>query len=158
MTRQSGEGIGRIFLSGGGSRIPSMVQALGQRMNVETQLVNPPNVASVVKNATADEVEREIRAQLDRARTMGFEPTHLDSHMGTLFATDAFIERYIKVGIEQKIPVMFFWTGEHSDYHRPTDTPEKINLSGMKRICDYAEKVITHLVTEPKRPEASSYR
>jgi YdjC-like protein len=66
-----------------------------------------PNVASVVKHATADEVEREIRAQLDRARTMGFEPTHLDSHMGTLFATDAFRERYIKVGIEQKIPVMF---------------------------------------------------
>ena len=46
-----------------------------------------PNVASVVKNATPDEVEREIRAQLDRARTMGFEPTHFDSHMGTLFAT-----------------------------------------------------------------------
>ena len=73
-----------------------------------------PDVASVVKNATADEVEREIRAQLDRARTMGFEPTHLDSHMGTLFATDAFIERYIKVGIEQKIPVMF--PGGHNFY------------------------------------------
>ena len=74
-----------------------------------------PNVASVVKHATADEVEREIRAQLDRARTMGFEPTHMDSHMGTLFATDAFIERYVKVGIEQKIPVMF--PGGHNFYH-----------------------------------------
>ncbi len=73
-----------------------------------------PNVASVVKNATADEVEREIRAQLDRARTMGFEPTHMDSHMGTLFATDVFMERYIKVGIEQKIPVMF--PGGHNFY------------------------------------------
>ena len=73
-----------------------------------------PNVASVVKNATADEVEREIRAQLDRARTMGFEPTHFDSHMGTLFASEAFRERYIKVGIEQKIPVMF--PGGHNFY------------------------------------------
>jgi predicted glycoside hydrolase/deacetylase ChbG (UPF0249 family) len=77
-----------------------------------------PNVASVVKNATADEVEREIRAQLDRARTMGFEPTHMDSHMGTLFATDAFRERYIKVGIEQKIPVMF--PGGHNYYSAPS--------------------------------------
>lgn len=82
-------------------------------------LVNPqgalwPNVASVVEHATADEVEREIRAQLDRARTMGFEPTHLDSHMGTLFATEAFRERYIKVGIEQQIPVMF--PGGHNFY------------------------------------------
>jgi type IV pilus assembly protein PilM len=41
MTRQSGEGVGQIYLSGGGSRIPGMVGALGRRMNVETNLVNP---------------------------------------------------------------------------------------------------------------------
>ncbi len=63
-------------------------------------------VEQVAKHATPDEVEREIRAQLDRARTMGFEPTHLDTHMGTLFATPAFLERYIKVGIENHIPIM----------------------------------------------------
>ena len=66
-----------------------------------------PSVAEVVKNATADEVEKEIREQLNRAREMSFEPTHLDSHMGTLFASPQFLERYIKVGIENKIPVMF---------------------------------------------------
>lgn len=65
------------------------------------------NVADVVKNASPDEVETEIRAQLERARSMGFEPTHLDSHMGTLFATPEFLERYLKVGMEEKIPVMF---------------------------------------------------
>ena len=64
-------------------------------------------VVDVVKNASPDEVEKEIRAQLDRARTMGFTPTHLDSHMGTLFATPEFLQRYLKVGMEEKIPVMF---------------------------------------------------
>jgi predicted glycoside hydrolase/deacetylase ChbG (UPF0249 family) len=64
-------------------------------------------VQDVVQHASADEVEWEIRAQLERALAMGFKPTHLDSHMGTLFATPAFIERYIKLGIENKIPVMF---------------------------------------------------
>jgi predicted glycoside hydrolase/deacetylase ChbG (UPF0249 family) len=64
------------------------------------------SVEAVIKNATADEVETEIRAQIDRARTAGFEPTHLDSHMGTLFASPEFLQRYIKVGIENKIPVM----------------------------------------------------
>src|SRR6478672_11230793 len=44
-----------------------------------------PAVEDVVKHASADEVEKEIKAQLDKARSMGFEPTHLDSHMGTLF-------------------------------------------------------------------------
>jgi type IV pilus assembly protein PilM len=41
MTRQSGEGLGRIFLCGGGARIPGMASALAARMNVETSLVNP---------------------------------------------------------------------------------------------------------------------
>jgi len=64
-------------------------------------------VENVVTNATADEVEVEIRAQLERAKTFGFTPTHMDSHMGTLFAKPEFIERYLKVGIENRIPVMF---------------------------------------------------
>ncbi|WP_183558104.1 polysaccharide deacetylase family protein [Mucilaginibacter sp. SP1R1] len=65
------------------------------------------SVEAVYFRATGDEVEKEIRAQLDRALSMGFVPTHMDSHMGTLFAKDAFMERYIKVGIEKQIPIMF---------------------------------------------------
>jgi type IV pilus assembly protein PilM len=41
MTREDGETLGRIFLSGGGARVPGMVEALARRMNVETHLVNP---------------------------------------------------------------------------------------------------------------------
>lgn len=65
------------------------------------------SVSEVVRNASPDEIEIEIRAQIERAKTMGFEPTHLDSHMGTLFASQEFLERYLKIGIEYKIPVMF---------------------------------------------------
>lgn len=65
------------------------------------------SVEQVVANASPDEVEKEIRAQLKRALDMGLQPTHMDSHMGTLFASPAFLERYIKVGIEHQIPVMF---------------------------------------------------
>lgn len=63
-------------------------------------------VADVVQHATPDEVATEIQAQIDRARTLGFEPTHLDSHMGTLFATPAFLEKYMQAGIKNKIAVM----------------------------------------------------
>jgi chitin disaccharide deacetylase len=72
------------------------------------------SVASVVKNASAEEVDREIRAQLARAVRMGFQPTHMDSHMGTLFATPAFLEKYVKLGIEKQVPVMM--PGGHCDY------------------------------------------
>jgi len=64
------------------------------------------SVEDVVKHASADEVYTEIKAQLDRAKTMGFVPTHLDSHMGTLFASPAFIQMYVKLGMENHIPVM----------------------------------------------------
>ena len=65
-----------------------------------------PSVQEVVAHASADEVEMEITAQLDKARSMGFEPTHLDTHMGTLYGSPAFLMRYIGLGIKNHIPVM----------------------------------------------------
>lgn len=64
------------------------------------------SVEEVVAHASADEIENEIRAQLARARKMGFEPTHMDSHMGTIFAKPEYLQRYIKLGIEYKLPIM----------------------------------------------------
>jgi hypothetical protein len=37
---------------------------------------------------------------------MGFQPTHLDTHMGTVYATPEFLERYLRLGITNHIPVM----------------------------------------------------
>ncbi len=65
-----------------------------------------PSVEDVVKHAKPAEIAAEIKAQIDKARNMGIVPTHLDSHMGTLFATPAFMEQYIAAGIENDIPVM----------------------------------------------------
>ncbi|MBI3410672.1 MAG: M28 family peptidase [Planctomycetes bacterium] len=53
----------------------------------------------------------------------------------------------------KNIPVLFFWTGIHPDYHRPSDTSDKINVAGMRQICDFAEKVISRLATDAGRPE-----
>jgi chitin disaccharide deacetylase len=64
------------------------------------------SVEQVATHAKPDEVEAEIREQIARFRAFGLEPTHIDSHMGTLFVP-MYMERYIKVGIEEKIPVMF---------------------------------------------------
>lgn len=73
-----------------------------------------PEVPTVLQHATPDDVETEIRAQLDRCLTMGITPTHLDSHMGTLFASPAFVQRYLKVGAEKHIPVLV--PGGHLTY------------------------------------------
>ena len=64
------------------------------------------DVLKVMATAKADEVETEIRAQLEQCRMMGLRPTHLDTHMGTVFARPDFLQRYVDIGIETGIPVM----------------------------------------------------
>jgi chitin disaccharide deacetylase len=64
------------------------------------------SVADVARHATPDEIAAEISAQLNRARAMGFQPTHLDTHMGTVYATPEFLKRYMQIGITNHIPVM----------------------------------------------------
>ena len=71
-------------------------------------------VPQVAEHATPDEIETEIRAQVDRAELMGIPITHLDSHMGTLFARPDYFERFAKVGIEKGIPILVI--GEHAIY------------------------------------------
>jgi predicted glycoside hydrolase/deacetylase ChbG (UPF0249 family) len=64
------------------------------------------NVPQVVQNATPDEIEREIRAQIEYAHSLGIEPGHIDTHMGTLYGHAAFTERYLSVAMEYGIPAM----------------------------------------------------
>ena len=52
----------------------------------------------------------------------------------------------------KKIPVFFFFTDLHADYHRPSDDADKVNVQGMRRITDLAEELVAHL-SAAKRPE-----
>jgi len=60
----------------------------------------------VAANAYPTDVEREIRAQVERAISVGIHPTHLDSHMGTLFSKPEFIAAYIKVAHDFQLPFL----------------------------------------------------
>lgn len=64
------------------------------------------SVEQTATHATPDEIETEIRAQVERAELLGIPITHLDSHMGTLFARPEYFERWAKVGIEKGIPIL----------------------------------------------------
>jgi predicted glycoside hydrolase/deacetylase ChbG (UPF0249 family) len=66
---------------------------------------NTPQAASHLK---ADDAEREIRAQVERALAMGIHPTHLDSHMGALFSRPDLYDVYVKVAHEYKLPFLAF--------------------------------------------------
>jgi aminopeptidase YwaD len=45
----------------------------------------------------------------------------------------------------KQIPVLFFFTGTHTDYHKPSDTPEKINFDGLLKIYGFVYDITAYL-------------
>ncbi|HET8550251.1 MAG TPA: polysaccharide deacetylase family protein [Bryobacteraceae bacterium] len=64
------------------------------------------DVRGVATHASAAEVELELRAQIERARRVGIRFTHLDTHMGTLYARRDYFEVYTKLAREARVPCM----------------------------------------------------
>jgi predicted glycoside hydrolase/deacetylase ChbG (UPF0249 family) len=56
-------------------------------------------------HADPKQVELEINAQIERARALGIQPTHLDSHMGTLYQNKALFETFLRIARNNKLPV-----------------------------------------------------
>lgn len=50
----------------------------------------------------------------------------------------------------KNIPVLFFFTGQHSDYHKPSDDVEKINFDGQKALLEFIARVVESLDKTPK--------
>ncbi len=61
-------------------------------------------VPQVVAHASAEEVETEIRAQIEKAKSVGMNPSHIDTHMGTLYGSPAYVKVFLKVAEEYGIP------------------------------------------------------
>jgi len=53
-----------------------------------------------------------------------------------------------------RVPVLFFYTGTHPEYHRPTDTADKINVKGMRKVVDLVQDFADQLVTTTQRAVA----
>ena len=55
--------------------------------------------------------------------------------------------------VTRRVPALFFFSGVHSDYHKPSDTWEKINPEGAVRLLDLVEDVAKDLASAPERPD-----
>ena len=50
----------------------------------------------------------------------------------------------------QDLPVLHFFTGQHSDYHRPSDDSDLINYDGLLLVVKYIDRLVDQLDAEPK--------
>lgn len=83
-------------------RVPTLLDSVG---------TFPRTERAVATTAKPMEVERELRAQIDRALALGIRPTHLDSHMGALFGTPELMATFIKVARDYRLPFLAVRSG-----------------------------------------------
>lgn len=81
------------------ARVPSLIDSEGYLWDSTDQ---------VKEHALAEEVRIELKAQIDRALEFGMPLSHLDTHMGSLVTRPDLVEVYVKLGLEYKLPVLFF--------------------------------------------------
>ena len=61
-------------------------------------------VPQVVQHATVEDIEKEIRAQIEKSIALGYRPNHIDTHMGTLYGHPDYAKAFLKVAMEYNIP------------------------------------------------------
>jgi hypothetical protein len=82
-----------------------------------------------------------IWSQVLNASNPGFKLVLKESGVGPSDHTSFYL---------QDLPVLHFFTGQHEDYHKPTDDADKLNYEGMQMIVGYITSVISELDDNPK--------
>jgi predicted glycoside hydrolase/deacetylase ChbG (UPF0249 family) len=97
LTLTSGRPPGRWGPVASKADVPSLVDSLGYFF---------PGPREALSRIDPKQVEIELRAQIRRARDVGLQPTHLDSHEFLLFFRPELFEIYLRVGKEAGLPVL----------------------------------------------------
>ena len=92
-----------------------------------------PTVQQVALGAKPEEMEKELRAQIDRAIALGVKPTHLDSHMGSMYFNPALFRIAAKVASEYKLPVSlpFNMLDPVAPFLRKEITPDMVGVDNF---------------------------
>jgi predicted glycoside hydrolase/deacetylase ChbG (UPF0249 family) len=117
------------------------------------------DVRAVAAKASAKEVETEVRAQIALARQYGIAFTHLDSHMGTLFARPDYFEVYTRVARETGVPCMLpkptpELAREMANYPVTPAMIEAAHKTGLP----YLDRLVTGVPGRTVAERAESYR
>ena len=104
------------------------------------------DVPDVVTHASAGEVETEVRAQIDKVIAAGFTPSHIDTHMGTMYASLEYLRVFLKIAEEYKIPANAIDLSDSAiaenfrkeGYPITTDVVELLNQYSLPRLDNFS--------------------
>ncbi len=72
---------------------------------------------------------------------------------GLTLQEDPYLPTDATVFYSRGVPIISFFTGSHGDYHRPSDTADKLNFPGLVRITEFAERMLLDLVQTKTDPD-----
>ena len=90
--------------------VPSLLDKDGYMPLLET---------TAAAQARPEEAERELRAQIDKAKAAGIRITHIDSHMGTLFQSAALFDVFRRLGSAYGVPPLIEEIGDRGGTATP---------------------------------------
>jgi len=103
-------------------QVPSLLDEQGYLPLLET---------TPAQKAKPAEVERELRAQVERARAFGLHLTHLDTHMGALMQSEALFDVYHRMGRQYGLPILMHTAPGESTLPGITLPPEETLVNGV---------------------------
>lgn len=106
-------------------------------------------VPDVVKHASPKEVETEIHAQIDKMIQLGLRPSHIDTHMGTLYASPEFAKVFFETAVKYNIPANAIDLSDKdvADYYRAAGYP--INDEMIKYLEAYPLPKLDNFTSAP---------
>ena len=127
-------------------------------------LVDPGEILVVGPNISSDDLEKTVESVNDSYQKLKLnhfydttKPDDTHDNLGPqpqgqriFYRSDHY--NFAKMGI----PIVYFTTGLHPDYHRPTDTPEKIDYKQMQMVCKTLAAIGWKLANDPGRPQLKS--
>ena len=111
-------------------------------------------VPEVVMHASAKEVETEIRAQIEKAIALGHRPTHIDTHMGTLYGSTEYIKVFLKVAQEYRIPANIIDVSDPQVANKFKQAGYPINDEVINNVGEYRLPKLDNFTSVP---EGSTY-
>jgi hypothetical protein len=81
------------------------------------------------------------------------EQAHDDSQLKFEYSQGGYASSDHTSFVAKKIPVLFFFSGLHSDYHKPSDTWEKINGEAAARLLNVVASAAVAIADAPERPQ-----
>jgi hypothetical protein len=106
-------------------------------------------VPDVVMHASPKEVEKEIQAQIDKMIQMGLKPSHIDTHMGTLYGSPEFAKVFFETAVKYNIPANAIDLSDKdvADYYRAAGYP--INDEMIKFLETYPLPKLDNFTSAP---------